>query len=53
LDQSAGYEPYDQTRRFYLSVGFKPLEVLPSFWDKDNPCLLMAKHISPDTEASP
>ncbi|MCL1882150.1 MAG: hypothetical protein FWF81_00130 [Defluviitaleaceae bacterium] len=46
LDESRESESYRKTRLFYLSVGFKPLEVFPLFWDKDNPCLFMAKYIS-------
>ena len=45
LDESRQSKSYEKTRLFYLSVGFKPLEVFPLFWDKDNPCLFMAKHI--------
>lgn len=36
---------YAQTRMFYESVGFNPLEIFPLHWDESNPCLLMAKHI--------
>ncbi len=32
------YNEYDQTNHFYLSVGFKELEVIETLWDKDNPC---------------
>ena len=45
LDESAESESYDKTRLFYQSVGFRPLEVFPLLWDKDNPCLFMAKYI--------
>ena len=45
LDASAEYEPYHRTRDFYRAMGFMPLEVFPMYWDKDNPCLLMAKYI--------
>ena len=31
------YPDYDRTNRFYLSMGFRPLEVLP-LWDEANPC---------------
>lgn len=31
------YEDYDRTNRFYLSMGFQEMEVLP-LWDEDNPC---------------
>ena len=36
---------YAKTREFYLGVGFTPLEVLPTLWDKANPCLLLVKHL--------
>jgi len=45
LDGSRASKSYEKTRLFYLSVGFKPLEVFPLFWDEDNPCLFLAKHI--------
>ena len=46
LDESRESKSYEKTRKFYLSVGFKPLEVFPLFWDKDNPCLFLAKSIT-------
>ena len=36
---------YEKTRAFYLSMGFKPLEILEDYWDKNNPCLVMVKGI--------
>jgi ribosomal protein S18 acetylase RimI-like enzyme len=45
VDESRASESYEKTRRFYLSVGFKPLEVFPLFWDENNPCLFMVKSI--------
>ena len=36
---------YAQTRAFYLAMGFRPLEELTQLWGKDNPCLLMIKHL--------
>ena len=36
---------YANTRMFYETMGFKPLEIFPLHWGEDNPCLLMAKHI--------
>lgn len=45
LDASAQYEPYERTRAFYFKNGFYPLEVFPLFWNKDNPCLFLAKYI--------
>jgi hypothetical protein len=46
LDGSADSEAYEKTRLFYLSAGFYPLEVFPMHWDKNNPCLFMAKSIA-------
>ncbi len=34
---------YELTRRFYLSMGFRPLEELHGLWDEQNPCLIMVK----------
>ena len=36
--QMGRYEAYDRTNRFYLSLGFKELEVFPTLWDERNPC---------------
>jgi GNAT superfamily N-acetyltransferase len=33
---------YDQTRRFYASMGFLPLEEIDGLWP-GNPCLMMVK----------
>jgi ribosomal protein S18 acetylase RimI-like enzyme len=43
LDGSRPNQAYDQTRDFYRSMGFKPLEVFKTLWDESNPCLFMAK----------
>ena len=32
------YEDYDRTNLFYISCGFKELEVFPHLWDEANPC---------------
>ncbi len=48
LDQSRESKSYEKTRLFYQLVGFKPLEVFPLLWDKDNPCLFMIKVIIED-----
>lgn len=37
---------YTKTRGFYLKMGFRPLEVFPTLWDKANPCLLLAKYLA-------
>ena len=34
------FPEYDITNRFYLSLGFQELEVLPELWGTDNPCLI-------------
>ena len=36
--QMGRYEIYDDTNRFYPSLGFKELEVFPTLWDECNPC---------------
>ena len=36
--QMGRYEIYDDTNRFYLSLGFKELEVFPTLWDECNLC---------------
>lgn len=38
-------EEYRQTRKFYLSLGFTPLEEFKQLWGEDNPCLLLVKKI--------
>jgi len=43
LAPSAGDRSYAHTHRFYAAQGFVPLEVFPTLWDEENPCLLMAK----------
>lgn len=43
LADTVRFEPYERTRSFYYKLGFVPLEVFPLHWDKENPCLFMAK----------
>lgn len=38
-------EGYAKTRQFYLALGFRPLEVFPELWDKENPCLMLIKKL--------
>ena len=45
LDASREDAFYDRTRKFYLAMGFRPLEVFPTLWDVANPCLFMAKYV--------
>ena len=46
LDESNPDKNYEKTRRFYESVGFKPLECFKTLWDENNPCLLMVMKIN-------
>ena len=46
LDESHSSKSYAKTRLFYISMGFRPLEVFPLLWDKSNPCLFMAKWLN-------
>lgn len=32
------YKEYDKTNEFYVSLGFKELEVFPTLWDENIPC---------------
>lgn len=36
--QMGRYEEYDNTNKFYISLGFKEFEVFPTLWDEWNPC---------------
>jgi ribosomal protein S18 acetylase RimI-like enzyme len=36
---------YAATREFYAAMGFRPLLESATFWDAENPCLLMGKVI--------
>lgn len=36
--QMGKYDDYDRTNNFYISLGFKELEVFPTLWDEWNPC---------------
>lgn len=36
--QMGVYEDYDLTNHFYISCGFKELEVIKEIWGEDNPC---------------
>lgn len=43
--QMGRYDIYDDTNRFYLSLGFKEFEVFPTLWDSCNPCQIYAMAI--------
>jgi GNAT superfamily N-acetyltransferase len=47
LAPSSPYRPYARTRAFYRAMGFLPLEVFPTLWSRDDPCLLMALPLAP------
>lgn len=39
--QMGRYKEYDDTNRFYLSLGFQEFEVFPTLWDEWNPCQVL------------
>ena len=39
------YEDYDRTNRFYLSLGFRELEVIPEVWGDENPCQIYVMYL--------
>jgi len=45
LSASRRCQEYERTRKFYLSLGFVPLEEFKTIWGKENPCLLLLKSI--------
>ena len=45
LDESRESESYRKTRLFYKALGFKELEVFPTLWDENNPCLLLVQSL--------
>ena len=36
--QMGQYDNYDNTNKFYISLGFKEFETFPTLWDEWNPC---------------
>ncbi|MDX9953188.1 MAG: GNAT family N-acetyltransferase [Anaerolineae bacterium] len=42
---------YARTRAFYEAQGFRPLEILPTLWDAENPCLVMIKSLGAAPES--
>ena len=44
--QMGQYEEYDQTNRFYLSLGFNEFECFPTLWDEWNPCQIYVMSLS-------
>ena len=43
ISPSSQSKEYEITRRFYFSVGFRPVEEFKTIWGEANPCLLMIK----------
>ena len=39
------YEDYDRTNRFYRSLGFRELEVIPEIWGPENPCQIYVQSL--------
>ncbi len=39
------YEDYDDTNRFYQSLGFKEFEIFPTLWGEANPCQVYVRAI--------
>lgn len=51
--QMGRYDIYDDTNRFYLSLGFKELEVFPTLWDERNPCQIYIMSIGRQGSSCP
>ncbi len=45
LSPSHPDEGYASTRKFYLAMGFRPLEEFKELWGKESPCLQMIKSL--------
>lgn len=39
------YEDYDRTNEFYISLGFKELEVIDEVWGAENPCQIYVMNL--------
>lgn len=44
--QMGQYDDYDNTNKFYISLGFKEFEVFPTLWDERNPCQVYVMALS-------
>lgn len=42
--QMGRYEDYDNTNRFYRSLGFKEFEIIPELWGEANPCQIYIRN---------
>lgn len=45
LDGAREDAGYAKTREFYYAMGFRALEVFPTLWGEENPCLFLAKYL--------
>ncbi len=45
LSPSRPNKEYELTRKFYVSMGFRPVEEFKTLWGEANPCLLMIKKL--------
>lgn len=45
LSEKRENEAYAKTRKFYLKVGFLPIEEFKTLWGEHNPCLMLIKNI--------
>ena len=43
--QMGCYDIYDDTNKFYKSLGFKEFEVFPPLWDEWNPCQIYVMYL--------
>ncbi|MCK5132153.1 MAG: GNAT family N-acetyltransferase [Candidatus Sabulitectum sp.] len=50
LSPSSPNKDYAETRKFYLSTGFSPLEEMSDLWGAENPCLIMVKSLEESGE---
>lgn len=46
------YEDYDRTNLFYISCGFRELEVFPLYWDEANPCQVYVMSLNTKYDAT-
>ena len=44
--QMGRYDDYDDTNKFYISLGVKEFEVFPTLWDEWNPCQIYVMALS-------
>ncbi len=51
LSEKRADENYEKTRKFYLKMGFFPIEEFKTLWGEHNPCLMMIKPI--ETKLAP